>query len=97
MTAYQPTPVEIEKRNRIRLSVFAYAYEVMNDSLISDADFDTLSLRIDPKVETGNKKLDRFFAKHFDPSTGMWVTKHPEKRLLHAAYLRFKRYRDIEP
>ncbi|RVU03570.1 hypothetical protein EOE18_14705 [Novosphingobium umbonatum] len=85
MARFQPSPEETEKRNRIRLSVFAYAYEVHDVSLISDADFDTLSLRIDPTVKTGHAVLDEFFATQFDPSTGMWVLQHPDQAGLEKA------------
>jgi NAD-dependent DNA ligase len=59
------TEVEIERRNRIILSIAAYSYEFESESLISDADYDELSRRIRPEIETGNKKLDAFFSKTF--------------------------------
>lgn len=65
-------------RLRIRLSVFAYAYEFANESLISDAEFDALCLQVDPSIETGNAKMDKFFKEQFNPSTGQWIHKHPE-------------------
>lgn len=65
-------------RLRIRLSVAAYAYEICNDSIMSDSEFDQQSLLIDPSIETGNPKLDKFFKEEFDPSTGQWIHKHPE-------------------
>ena len=75
-----------EIRNRIRLSVAAYAYEVLASSVISDSDFDSLCLKIKPKVSTGNEKLDKFFREEFDPSTGVWIWKHPELHLIHNLY-----------
>ena len=75
-----------EIRNRIRVSVAAYAYEVENDSVMSDGEFDQLCLKINPKVSTKNRKLDNFFKKHFDPSTGQWIHKHPEKNKLKYLY-----------
>ena len=63
---------------RIRLSVFAYAYEMCNESLISDGEFDALCLQVDPSIETGNAKMDKFFKEEFNPSTGQWIHKHPE-------------------
>lgn len=78
--------VEQERRNRIRLSLAAYAYELENKSIISDDEFDKLSLQIDPKISTGNIKLDKFFRKQFDPSTGMWIYKHPELDKLQRLY-----------
>ena len=65
-------------RLRIRLSVAAYAYEICNDSIMSDSEFDRQCLLIDPSIETGNAKLDKFFKEEFDPSTGQWIHKHPE-------------------
>ena len=76
-------------RLRIKLSVFAYAYEMVDNSLISDSEFDAMSLKVDPSIETGNKKLDRFFKKEFDPSTGMWIRNHPE---LHGIIAIYKNY-----
>lgn len=82
------TPEEVERRNRIRLSIWAYAYEILDDPIVSDAAFDELALKIDPNVPTGNKKLDAFFKKEFSPATGMWVRKHPDQRGLFRAYMR---------
>lgn len=75
-----------EARNRIRLSVAAYAYEVLSTSIISDSDFDALCLRINPEIPTGNEKMDKFFREEFDPSTGVWIWKHPELHLIHNIY-----------
>jgi hypothetical protein len=75
-----------EVRNRIRLSVAAYAYEYLSESLMSDEEFDKLSLKIQPEKKTGRVKLDNFFKKHFEPSTGMWIRKHPEKHKLKSLY-----------
>jgi len=67
-----------EIRRRIKLSVAAYAYEVHDDSVMSDGEFDQQCLLVDTSVSTGNRKLDNFFKKNFDPSTGSWIHKHPE-------------------
>lgn len=80
------TEVEIERRNRILLSVAAWAYEEHDESIMSDADFDALCLKIRPAIPTGNRKLDRFFRNIFDPSTGQWVHKHPDKGGLERVY-----------
>jgi len=74
---YLPSLIELERRRRIRLSVFAYAYEFANDSLISDEVYDRISRLIDKTRKTGNKKLDKFFATQFESDTGMWIRKHP--------------------
>ena len=67
-----------EIRNRIKLSVYAYAYEYLNHSVVSDSQFDKLAIEINPSVSTGNETLDKFFKNHFIPDTGMWIHKHPQ-------------------
>lgn len=69
---------ELEIHKRIKLSVAAYAYEFCSHSIMSDADYDQLSLQINLDVDTGNKKMDKFFKKQFEPDTGMWIRKHPQ-------------------
>jgi hypothetical protein len=71
---------------RIRLSIAAYAYEFENDSIMTDAEFDKLSLEINPTVTTGNRKMDRFFETKFDPSTGSWIWTHPERPRIKSLY-----------
>lgn len=84
--SYQMTPIERQRWLRIRLALAAYAYECRNDSIMSDSEFDRLSLEVDTSVSTGNQMMDAFFKKHFDPSTGQWVHKHPEKHKLRHMY-----------
>jgi hypothetical protein len=71
--------IDPETRNRIRVAVAAYAYEIENDPIISDAEFDALCLAINPQVDTGNPVTDKFFREEFDPNTGSWVHRHPNK------------------
>ena len=75
-----------EIKNRIKISVAAFAYEYLNSPIMSDADFDSLSQKIDVKKQTGNKMLDTFFEKHFTVDSGMWIHKHPEKTKLKYLY-----------
>ena len=82
------TTKEVERRRRIRLSVAAYAYEVHDDSVMSDGEFDKECLLVDISQTTGNRKLDNFFKNYFDPSTGSWIHKHPEKNKLEQIYQR---------
>ena len=63
--SFEVMMVNEEIRNRIRLSVAAYAYEYKDDPVMSDAEFDELSQKINPTEKTGNRKLDNFFKKHF--------------------------------
>lgn len=76
------SPVEVETRRRIRLSIWAYAYEFLNVSIVSDEEFDREALLVDVKTKTGNKRLDDFFRLHFAAYTGQWVTKHPDLKQL---------------
>jgi tRNA/tmRNA/rRNA uracil-C5-methylase (TrmA/RlmC/RlmD family) len=78
------TPEETERRRRIRVSVWAYAYEVLDVSLVSDELYDRECYLVDPKVTTGRPRLDEFFRKHFAAYTGQWVRLHPEQAKLHA-------------
>lgn len=70
--------VERQRWLRIRVAVAAYAYEVHDRQIMGDAEFDAMSAKIDTLIETGNAKLDRFFDRHFDPSTGIWIHRHPD-------------------
>lgn len=84
--------VSLEIRKRIKLSVAAYAYEFLNESVMSDTEFDKLSEEVDTSISTGNEELDTFFKESFDPCTGSWVHKHPEKDKLLSIYkLYYKR------
>ena len=78
-----------EIKNRIKISVAAYAYEYLDTPVMSDSDFDALSQLIDTKNKTGNEMLDKFFEKHFVADSGMWIHKHPEKEKLKYLYERF--------
>lgn len=70
--------VEVERRRRIKLTLWAYAYEVHSVSLIDDHTFDMESRKVNLKLATGRADLDKWWRENFDPSTGMWVLQHPE-------------------
>jgi hypothetical protein len=76
-----------ETRRRIQVALWAYAYEIADDPIVTDAVFDAVSSQIDVSIQTGNALLDKFFAEKFDASTGMWVRDHPELDKLEALYL----------
>jgi uncharacterized protein YrzB (UPF0473 family) len=84
-------PVEIERRNRIRLSVAAFAYEFENDSIMNDGDFDALAETIDVNMDTGNELMDTFFREQFSPHTGQWIHNHPELDKLKKLYNRIQK------
>ena len=78
-----------ETRNRIKLSVAAYAYEIKDNPIMSDFEFDELALKIDASFKTANRKMNNFFKKHFQPDTGLWIHKHPELRKIEYLYERY--------
>ncbi|MEC4629921.1 hypothetical protein VSS86_19560, partial [Bacillus safensis] len=80
------TPVEIERRRRIRVALWAYAYEIADNPMVDDATFDEEAKKIDVQVSTGNTKLDLWFRKNFSAFTGSWVRQHPELHKLAALY-----------
>lgn len=84
------SPVEIERRNRIKIALWAYAYEYQSDSLIDDATFDDVAKSINPAIDTGHQVLDKFFREEFGPETGQWIHKHPELDKVAALYTRLQ-------
>ena len=78
-----------EIRNRIKLSVAAYAYEFKGDSIMTDHEYDELSLKINPKEKTGNDMMDKFFRTQFQPDTGMWIRTQPERKKLDYLYKKY--------
>jgi len=90
-----PDRVSQEIRNRIKLSVYAYSYEFLNISLIDDHTYDAMSKNIDLTIKTGNDKMDKFFEEHFDPSTGMWIHKHPELHKIIGIYKNYYEKKDM--
>ena len=82
------TKQEIERRRRIRLSLWAYAYEMRGESLVSDKVFDEEARKVDLSVDTGNAKMDKWFKENFADYTGSWIGKHPELDKLAALYER---------
>lgn len=75
--------VDEERKRRIRLSIAAYAYEVLHENFMSDSEYDKESSLVDLSKSTGNKILDKFFQENFDPSTGLWIYSHPDLKRIH--------------
>lgn len=67
-----------ETRLRIRVSVYAWAYEMHDTSLVDDSVFDFLCRQVDLSKQTSRPDMDKWFIENFNPSTGMWVRQHPE-------------------
>lgn len=79
---HTPTPVETERRRRIRLTVAAFTYEYLSESVMSDGEFDRECVAVDLSVDTGRADLDEWWRKEFTPGTGMWIRRHPELGLV---------------
>lgn len=87
------TAVEVETNRRIKLAVWAYAYEFADDSIVPDEVFDHECRMVDLTINTGRPDLDAWFRKEFNPSTGVWIHKHPELNRVKDLY--FKYYRNV--
>ena len=85
------SPEEIERKRRINVAVWAYAYEFMDDQLVGDDIWEAECLAINLEQETGDDALDFWFSENFDPSTGQWVHNHPNLDGLHRRYMRIKK------
>lgn len=82
--------IETERRKRINVSLWAYAYEIMDDPIVSDSKFDEVCRQINPQISTGNQSIDIFFATEFNPHTGVWIYKHPDTEGLRKIYSRLQ-------
>lgn len=78
---YNPV-VDTETRKRIHLCVYAYAYELLGETLVSDHEFDKLAYSINLKIKTRRPDIDNWFNENFEPHTGQWIWSHPEKQKL---------------
>ena len=72
-----------ETRNRIKVSLAAYSYEVLSQPIMTDADYDALAKSINLDIDTRRPDLDKWFRRNFEPYTGSWIHGHPEKTRLH--------------
>lgn len=71
--------VSLETRKRIRVAVAAWAYEVLDVSIMTDAEFDELAKSIDLSIDTRRPDLDKWYRKNFKSYTGSWVHGHPDR------------------
>tara|TARA_Y100000004_G_C8755801_1_gene344378 strand:+ start:340 stop:603 length:264 start_codon:yes stop_codon:yes gene_type:complete len=78
-----------EIRNRILISVYAYAYEFLNESLIDDYEYDKLAQEIDVNVSTNNMMLDKFFKDCYVSYSGSWILNHPEIEKIREIYNKY--------
>lgn len=82
-----------ERKTRILICVAAYAYEILSNPIMSDAEFDRFCLTVDVSLDTGNPIIDQFFRDEFDPYTGSWIYVHPELDKIALLYKRYYKYR----
>lgn len=80
------TPQDSEKRKRIFIALWAYAYEVENDPLVPDGVYDSVSHSIDVSIPTDNPEMDEWFKKNFVADTGQWIHIHPGIKRLREIY-----------
>lgn len=82
---------ELVRHSRIKIAVAAWAYEFGPHPIMSDKDYDALAELVHQErhIATGNHRLDRFFQREFNPDTGMWVHRHPNKAGLENIYARY--------
>lgn len=84
------TPVELETSKRARIALAAFAYELMDDPIMSDAEFDALATSIDLTISTTRPALDIWFICNFQPHTGQWIWAHPDLPGLERIYKNLK-------
>ena len=83
--------IELERKRRINVSIWAYGYEVENDLIVSDEMFDSECLKIRAGMDTGSVVMDGFFREEFLADSGIWIHKHPELEKLKEIYVRYYR------
>lgn len=77
---------EVETRRRIRLALWAFAYEFENDPLVPDGTFDDECKKVNLQITTDNAIMDKWWRENFNPSTGQWIRKHPELEKIRKIY-----------
>lgn len=75
----------MERRRRIKLSLWAFAYEIVGAPMVDDATFDAMAYASNRDISTG--RLDIWWRLNFQPFTGQWVHQHPELDRLAKLYV----------
>ncbi len=81
---------EREKQRRELLTLWAYAYEIMSDSLVPDEVYDREAKKSEKYLPTDNPVLDEWWFNNFDHNTGMWIHNHPALEKIAERYKRLK-------
>ena len=71
-----------QKKLRMLLSVWAFAYEIYDHSFVTDSEYDKQALLVDLSIATDREDLDSWFKDNYSPYTGQWVLGHPERERL---------------
>jgi len=82
----------LERKKRMNVLLWAYAYEMRDDSLVDDFHFDRVCYEIDLSIDTDRPDLDEWFRKEFDPCTGSWIRSYPDLEKIMDIYDRVKEY-----
>ena len=85
------SPEEVERRSRIRTTLWAYAYEMDSSPLATDQQFDEECLKVNLDQPTGYPLLDQWFRENFTPYTGQWIHKHPDLPAVKRAVQRLRK------
>jgi hypothetical protein len=80
------SPIELEVRRRIIISVATYGYEIADKPIFDDHTWDRMAQQVQPRMGTCHPMLDEFFVVHFSPMTGMWIHAHPELEKIQRKY-----------
>lgn len=86
------TSTEIETHRRIKLSIWAYAYEFCDVSVVDDFKFDQEAKKVNLAINTARRDLDEWFRNNFNSYTGSWIQNHPELDKIERIYN--ERYRN---
>ena len=85
------TSREIEKRRRINVALWSFAYAVMNDPIVPDNVYDVVATSVNLKGFTDNIRLDIWFENNFRTSTCAWIWSHPDFEKIAQMYYRLNR------
>lgn len=71
--------VDDERRRRVRLALWAFAYELMDNPLVDDALFDAECYKVDLSISCDypGHAYDSWWRERFQPHTGQWIRSHP--------------------
>lgn len=77
-----------QKQIRIKVLLGAYAYQMLDKPIMSDAEWDDLASQVVINESTSNSSLDKWFKQHFQPYTAQWIYTYPELDKLQKLYNR---------